>query len=303
MKTQFRVLLLIFPSLFYFPSLEAQPEHWDFDSISVSKPKRQKFLYEFQDPFLSSVAIKSDGWISRPKEPGEGLGSFAGNIGMEAFGSIIGSTNSTKKVICHPVGKLKCNDSSLDWEVTLSCPGVMNTSKEKTDDGVSVIKTAIMDWKETASGIITERGDTICVFDIISDPGTNPKVNPWSNTVFAPRQTRYPIPEDRRVMNYRMDNLFDFYEDYGIIGTFRDEQFLLLFNREQGESWLFRSDSLKMIFYGDIDDFEYVPKKDRLVPYIKWVSPNSSTEKHDLLRLATASRYLTKILRTGSFPL
>ena len=178
MKTQLSTFVFLLLSLFYFPVLDAQPDQQGFDSVSVAKPKRPKFLYQFQDPVLSSIVIKSDGRISRPREPGEGLGSYVGDVGMQAFGSIIGSVNSTREVICHPTGKLKCNEPSMDWEVTLACPGVLNTEKEKTDDGVSVRKTAMMYWQEKALGIITHRADTICTFDIISDPASNPVLKP-----------------------------------------------------------------------------------------------------------------------------
>ena len=162
MKIKYGVLLILFISLFHSTYIYAKPQQFDFDSTAISKPKRMKFLYKFQDPFLSSVSISSGGTITKQKVPGENFASFTGDLVVGAYGSILGSVNSTKEVICHPVGILKCNDTSLDWKIRLACPGLMNTEKEKNDDGVSARRTAVMFWKERASGIITEGNDTIC---------------------------------------------------------------------------------------------------------------------------------------------
>ena len=286
---------------------------WDIstdslDTVYISKPKKNKLHFEFQDLVLSSITIKEDKRVESPKDPGAGVKSFVGDMVMQQIGSWFGSSTTSKNVICIMVGKLNSNNQNLNWQVPFICPGEMHTTKEKVDGSISTIETVDIHWKKGAICQIVENGDTIGYFQIVSDPRTNPLFSQCNETPFLPEISRYPKPETKKIMDYREGDIEEYYNDYGVVGKFRKEPFIMVFNSNLGKSWLYRGDQLKMIFYNDLDDFFtswqetiFSKKKPTPAPYIHFILPYSTMEKYDMMRLAMLSRYLTKVTSKGKF--
>ena len=286
----------------------AQNSQQDYDSIAISKPKKNKLQFEFPDPVLTSITIKEDKHVESPKDPGAGAKSFGGDLAMQAIGGWFGSSTTSKNVLCVMVGKLNSNNLNLNWEVPFLCPGEMHTTKEKVDGSVSTIETVDVHWKEGAICNIVENGDTIGYFQLISDPRTNLLISDWSDIPFRPDSSRYPKPEVKKMMDYNTGDIEAYYEDYGIIGKFRKEPFVIVFNSDLGKSWFYQEDQLKMVFYNDLDDFFtswqetiFSKKKPTPSPYIHFMQSYNIMEKYDMMRLAMVSRYLTEITSKGKF--
>ena len=288
--------------------IHSQNVNTDYDFMAIFKLKKNKLSFEFQDKVLSSITIKEDKHVERSHDGARLIKSFAGDVAMQQIGSWFGSSTSSQNVICVMVGNLISNNNNLNWQVPFMCPGVLQTTKEKVDGSVSTIQTVDIDWKEGALCEIVENGDTVGYFTIISDPRTNPKVSEWSEVPFRHAISRYPKPEVKKQMDYREGDIEKFYNDYGIIGKFRDEPFVIIFNSELGKSWFYQNDQLKMIFYNDLDDFFtswqellFSKKKPTPPPYMHLVKPYDIMGKFDMIRLAMVSRYITKITSTGKF--
>jgi hypothetical protein len=123
-----------------------------------------------------------------------------------------------------------------------------------------------------------------------------------------PESTRYPKPKQKKIMDYREGDIEKYYNDYGVIGEFRKEPFVIVFNGDLGKSWFYMENDLKMIFYNDLDDFFtswqetiFSKKNPTPTPYIHFIKPYSTMEKFDMMRLAMVSRYLTKITSKGKY--
>jgi len=288
--------------------IHSQNVYADYDSMAIIKPKKNKLSFEFQDKVLSSISIKVDKHVERPHDGARLVKSFAGDVAMQQIGSWFGSSTSSQSVVCVMVGNLISNNNNLNWQVPFMCPGVMQTTKEKVDGSVNTVQTVDIHWEEGALCEIVENGDTIGYFKIISDPRTNPDLSEWNDEPFSPAISRYPKPEVKKQMDYREGDIEKFFNDYGIIGEFRDEPFVILFNSELGKSWFYQNDQLKMIFYNDLDDFFtswqellFSKKKPTPSPYMHVFQPYNIMGKFDMIRLAMVSRYITKITSTGRF--
>ena len=308
MKTKLSPIIAISFFLFTTQQIHGQSDYPEYDSIAVSKPKKNKLQFEFSDPVLSSITIKEDKSVESPKDGAAGLKSFAGDVALFQVGSWFGSSTTSKNVICIMVGKLISNNLNLNWQVPFMCPGELQTTKEKVDGSVSTVETVDIHWKEGAICKIVENGDTIGYFQLISDPRTNPLFSDWSDIPFRQDSSRYPKPEVKKYMDYNEGDIEAYYNDYGVIGQFRKEPFVIVFNGDLGKSWFYKEDLLKMIFYNDLDDFftswqetVFSKKKPTPSPYIHFIQPYSIMEKFDMMRLAMASRYLTKITSKGKF--
>jgi len=300
MNLQTKLLSVIICYFISFP-ISAQEELQDFVSVFITKPKKTKFQYAFNDQALKTIKIRDNNYVERPKLPGDGLRDLGRNAVTEFAGSFLGSISTATEVTCNPRGMLICNNTSLNWEVHLYCPGIMQTAREKEDEGISVSSYTTMWWKKEAIGIILDSGDTIGTFKIISEPRTDPRLSQWNDLPFRLQAHRYKVPDKKRI-GVSLENLADYYRDFGTIGDLRGEKFTLLFNGELNQSWLFMQDSLVMLFNEDIDDFSlYLNKDTRILPNILWKQPESISKKYDLMRMALVSRYLSKILSKGGF--
>lgn len=288
--------LIVFSTLFIVDQpLFAQESFGEFDQVFISKPKISKFLYEIQDPKIAAITIKDKKTKRSPVSSGEVLGD-AGRGALALFAGGLFTFGSSTDVFWNVRGELICNNEEMNWEVSLFCPGVLEKNKQRVsnDDGsysVDTEKMAYLNWHKESTGIILEKGDTIGRFIIIMDPRTNPLVSQWNIAPYRDQPSRYN-PEVKKIFGMSFNTNLSV--DFGIIGKLRGQNFVLLYNGDLWQSWLFDQDRLRMIFDADIDDLPMITKKDRLVPLLKLNQPFTDIEKHDLIRLAMVSRFMAK---------
>lgn len=285
--------MLALLNVLYF-NLQAQDPIEHFEFVSIKKPNRNKLVYKFRDEALQTISIRVSYKLQSKQNTEPGDGSPSSSDFLQAFFS---TSPTSVEVVCNPIGNIICNKSNLSWEVPVFCPGIMQTVEDTIVRGHALRSFTTMNWKEGTNGFILEKEDTIGYFTIISDPRTNQKVRAFNEIVFSSGAPMEPEVEEKIVMKKRTD----IYVDYGIIGGFRGEQFVLLFNGALGQAWLFGTTELRMVFYSDIDDFNKVKKKQRLTPSLEWNTPGTDPEKHDLMRIAIMSRYLSNILTKGYY--
>ena len=304
MKSRPYLYFILSASLFWNFTLAAQDANPGLDSVEISKPKKSKFLYEFNDPVISSIIIKDKSMKRSTVSSGE----IMGNVGRSALALFAGPSftfGSSKDVFWNLRAALESNNENLNWEINLYCPGVLEKNKQRVtnDDGsfsVETEKTAYLNWLEESTGIILEHGDTIAKFIIIMDPRTNPLLNRWNEVTYRPQASRYKSPNQKIFgMNFSTNPNVDF----AIIGRLRGNNFVLLYNGQLWQSWLFDQDRLRMIFDADIDDLPMTTKSDRLTPTMKCAQPYTVPEKYDMMRMAMMSRYLGKTLNRDVFEL
>jgi hypothetical protein len=281
--------------------ISAQEISRGLDSVDIAKPKKGRFLYEFQDRVFSSVQIREKSIKRSPVSSGE----VFGNIGRGALALLAGPSftfGSSKEVFWNLRAELESNNENLSWEINLLCPGILEKNKQRVtnDDGsysVDTEKTAYLNWHEEATGFILEHGDTIAKFIIIMDPRTNPLLSQWNEAPYRDQLPRYQPPQKHI---WGMPLISNWNVDFGIVGILRGNNFVLLYNGELWQSWLFDQDRMRMIFNADIDDLPMVTKKDRLIPTLKINQPYTIQEKYDLMRMAIMSRYLSKTVNRDS---
>lgn len=295
MKIKFILSVIFCITIVGLFSLQAQET--GLDSVYISKPKKGKFLYEFRDPLISTITIKDKKPKRSPVSSGEVLGN-AGRTALALFAGELFTFGSSTDVFWNVRGDLTCNNEVMNWEISLFCPGVLEKEKHRVanDDGsfsVETEKTAFLDWDREATGVIIELGDTIGRFIIIMDPRTNALVKEWNEAPFRKRQPRYQIPKRNFLA---LPDVEHWYADYGIVGKLRGQSFVLLYNAELWQTWLFDENRLRMIFDADIDDFPMTTKKDKLAPSLKLNMPIKDGEQRDLFRMAMLSRFLAKNL-------
>ena len=304
MKRKPLFLFAVSAILFMNFPLFAQVVSTGLDSVFISKPKRNKLLYGFNDPILSSIVIKEKSMKRSSVSSSEVLG----NVGRGALALFAGPSftfGSAKDVFWNLRAELESNNENLSWEINLYCPGVLEKNKQRVtnDDGsfsVDTEKTAYLNWHEESTGIILEHGDTIAKFIIIMDPSTNPLLSQWNEAPYRPQASRYKSPNQKV---FGMTFSANFYVDFAIIGRLRGNNFVLLYNGQLWQSWFFDPDRLRMIFDADIDDLPMTSKKDRLAPILKCNKPFSDLEKLDMMRMAMLSRYMSKTVNRDSFEL
>lgn len=269
--------------------LHAQDPIEHFEFVSIKKPNRHKLFFKFKDRSIKTIAVDIEFRVkSKPvEEPGS-------NDFLQAFFS---STPVSVQVICNPIGKIVCDNSDLSWEVPVFCPGVMQTVEDTSASDHVLRSFTTMNWKEGANGFIIEKADTIGDFIIISDPQTNPKVSTYSEVVYRSQVPGLPEVEEKNPQR----NLSSMPLDYGIIGNLNGKPFALLFNGTLRQAWLFRTPELHMVFYTDFDGYINEEKRQKTNPLIQWRPLLATSEKHDLMRMAMMSKFLSDLLTKGYY--
>lgn len=266
------------------------------DSVSLIKPKRNKFIYKYNVEGTKEIScLQKDPVILQhdAKRP------FLRDIGNNVLTLVTGIGWGSSTSVYWKVGSvIKCNDALPDWSIELFCEGKQETERDRVrnSDGSFDVETETINtyiWDKNATGLIIEGVDTIGSFLIIMNPREDSLLRPWSGYAFLQRQIEInAILGNKLYMRLLQWNSSDF----GLIGTFRDRKFFIISNSSARKIWFFSNNEPGFIFQPDLDEI-VMKKKDRVMPYLLINNKIPGSERRDLLRLAVMSRFLSTTLR------
>jgi hypothetical protein len=285
-------------------SASAQINTSDFDSIPFSKPKRFFKIYEFNHPVLNKTSISSK-QLKRAKNnkysTKEAAKDLAGDFTVALFGGFI-EVASSKGVEWLMSGTIHCNNEWLNWDIETYCRGELYKEKirEENMDGsksVTTIKNVTMDWAGGASTFIIENEKAIGEFMLIRRPRNDILFYEANRDVFdEPKVLLKSAYKNIYYTNVLNRNL----TEYALVGSFRNENFVLIANGRTRKMWFFVNNRLVCLFQPDLDDLE-IRKKDRIMPYILIDSQITDSQLVDWFRLALVSKYLSTTIGKNSF--
>jgi len=287
-------VLIILAAFFCPTEVKGQSGRTLPDSIPVLKAKRNQEIYQFQgieERLIKFQAEQPDILYSRDKKPvgdaADGLITLVTGLGM----------NTSRDVIWNVRGTISANDTLPAWNISLFCEGNYSKERERVRDedgsvSVETQKTKFLYWDKNATGTILEWPDTIGIFLIVMDPRSDSLLLPWSEQVFSQgNEAEIQVP----VRKFSFKNVIE-KSDYGITGTLRKKNFMIISNASSYRSWIYLDNKLVCIFRSDMDD-ELTRKQERVMPYLLTVPEINPKEKRDLYRLAIMSRLLGRLIR------
>ena len=294
MKAILRLSVLFVYLIFCTSPIPGQIIISDYDSIVVTKPAISIPLYKFfykgdQEIQYGQIMSELVHYKTDPifKDIGNGILTALTGIGF----------STTTDVNWKVSGRIYCNDMLPDWTVNLFCQGNIEKNRERivNEDGsksVEMNEINIFYWEKNASGILIESYDTIGFFSIIMNPCENKLIESWCHYVFSEYQTG---------KNNKSKIKLDVFwrpspgTDYGIIGKFRDRDFILLRNGISRKTWIILDNIQRSLFQSDLN-YPGISKKYRIQPYFL-LDPNiSNLDKSDIFRLAMVSKILNNSL-------
>ena len=294
MKAILRLSVLLVSIIFNASAISGQIIMPDYDSIAVNKPEIGIPLYKFyyngnQEIQHGKIMSELVHYKTNPvfKDIGNGILTALTGIGF----------STTTDVNWKVSGAISCNDMRPDWTVNLFCEGYIEKNRERivNEDGSRSVETDEMNifyWEKNASGILIEGNDTIGFFSIIMSPCENKLLESWCPSMF---------PENQTVKNNKPKIKFDVSwrpspgADYGIIGKFRDRDFILLRNGISRKAWIIIDNTPISMFQSDLN-YPGISKKFRIQPYFL-IDPNiSAQDRSDIFRLAMVSKILNNSL-------
>lgn len=294
MRASFHHLLLMIPVMSIATDISGQPGVSGYDSVIFIKPKPKVDLYNFFDNGEREIQL----WGKKPElihdrvkytlnNAGSGLLTVLTGIG---FGS---GTDITWKF----EGTIKCNDSLPDWRVILFCEGYREKTRErvKNDDGswsVETQETNVHYWNKDANGIIIEGTDTIGYFLLNMDPRRDTLFKPWSTDIFSSKEAPRNFKSENK---WSISRPPDPNIDYATIGTFRNNNFILIRNSKDRQAWIFIDNVLTSMFQSEM---KYLPngKKNIFLSYLLSDKNILPADKRDQFRLAMMNRFLNNTI-------
>lgn len=294
MKAILRLSVLYVNIIFYTSAISGQIIMSDYDSIAVNKPGISTPLYKFYyngNQEIQHGQIKSE-LVHYKTNP------IFRDLGNEILTTLTGIGFSTTTDVSWKVsGTINCNDLHPDWTVNLFCEGIMEKDRERivNDDGSKSVETNeinIFYWGKNASGILIENNDTIGFFFIIMNPCENESLESWCPYVFPDYQTGKNNKSKIKIdVSWRPSPG----ADYGIIGKFRDKDFILLRNGISRKTWIIFNNIQRSLFQSDLN-YPGISKKYRIQPYFL-IDPNiSDQDRSDIFRLAMVGKILNNSL-------
>jgi hypothetical protein len=279
-------------------SLRAQPDE-GFTPVEMLKPRQSKAIYLFPQEVPGEIHLRSH----KPDRSAYGAGEALGDAGRNALALVLGSMGSSREINWQLEAELRCSDRSLDWQIRLFCPGVLEKDSEsvRNEDGsrsVQTVKTAFLDWHREATGLILERGDTIGRFIIVMNPRQNPVFGARAEEVYAEQRSESVAAQNNRWFEVPANVPT---ADFGIIGVLRGERFTLLNNGNVRKIWLYSGDRHLGFFFPDLDDNPFLRKKDRIQPRLLLAPDLPAEERSDWIRMALAGHQLSLLVSRNEF--
>lgn len=273
----------------------------DYDTIFLGKPNAKKMIYRLQDTILNEIYLHPKYPDRRPLSSKQARNNFLLGAATFLFPGAL-TSESEMDVIWELSADLVCNNVNFNWAVNLFCLGRMEKVREKVenDDGsfsTETTRTAYCYWENGAMGIIIEKGDTICWFNIIMDPKESPLLKPWSDEIYSEpvflAQTSSKNHQYWHLLNSPG-------VDYAITGQFRNHNFVLINNGRVRKSWFYIEQDLACVFRPDVD-FNRIKEQDRLTPYLLLSNSIPGSEHPDWFRLAIMTCFLNIKIPQASF--
>jgi len=296
-------LALLFLGLTFISPVQGQIFLNGYDSIPVSKPKSKKTEYFFNHSQVSEIRARLNYYDYSARNDKQFFkDAFLGTLALFARGNF--SFGSEMDVIWNLQGKLICNDERFNWDLSLMCSGKVEKQREGVDNGdgtqsLETTRTGTLYWDLGAVSFIIEGHDTIGRFTVLMHPREDPALVAWSDTVFT-RKPLYVRTKSENEWYRKALNGPDI--DYGIIGTFRGEDILMIINGFARISWFVINGELVCVFRPD-NDFGYIKEPDRRMPYLLLEKSVPYSEQPDWFRLAIFSRLVSTklIMKNYSF--
>jgi len=293
MKTFLCEMLLLATEVLFMPAVSGQTDAAGFDTVFITKPSRDFCLYKVTD-YNRVKEIQFQG--KSPEIIHYNVNPVLRDIGGNVMTAITGiGFGSSLAANWRVDGKIIGNDALPDWNVSLFCEGSLEKNRERVreDDGswsVETEETCILYWDKNATGIIMEGADTVGFFLIRMNPREDTLLHTCSATAFPQQTNGKP-----KKMKWSCSWIPVPGIDYGIIGIFRKEKFVIITDGTARKAWIFEDNALKCVFRHDLDKRGLL-KKYLIKPCLLMDKNTSASERQDLLRLAIMSRYLSHAL-------
>jgi hypothetical protein len=267
------------------------------DSIPIIKPGHWENTYQFFDNGEITIRIaplRSELVYYKANPVMRDMADFTMTM-LTGIGF-----NSTREANWKISGTIVCKDLLPDWCVNLYCEGYVEKNRERVqnDDGswsVETTETNVYLWEKDATGVLAEGSDTIGFFLIIMNPRENELLKSYAAQIWPPQQS-----QNKTRSNVRVDVFWKPSPgiDYGIIGNFRNRNFIMIRKGIDRKVWLFVDDSCAGMFRSDVN-YPGIRKKYITEPYILINNEVPGYDRLDLFMLAMVSRVLDWSLDPG----
>jgi len=294
MKIQLFTAAIFLTGIFSGDPVQGQAGVAGIDSVPILKPRINNSLCIFEDNGTKNIQILDiEGELVRYKP-----NNFLRDLGNGALTVVTGIGFSTTTEGNWKIsGKIQCNDSLSDWEINMFCEGYIEKNRERVrdDDGsysVETSETNVFYWEKDASGLIIENQDTIGYFLIITNPAEDSTLQALAGYMLPGKKAEGSEKHKFRVVVSWKPVPG---KDYGIIGKFRNKDFLIVRNGKDRKAWISLDNALVCKFQSDLD-YPGLSKKFRIMPYLLINTTIPGQDRRDLFRLAMFSRFLNYYL-------
>jgi hypothetical protein len=290
MKTTFYQVFLIFVGILFDVHISGQTGVNDIDSIIIIKPKNYENLYKFFNNGDKEIQFR---YLQKEIVPYKQSPIWRG-IGADILTSLTGfGFNSSTEAYWKISGIISCNDMLPDWNVDLYCEGSIAEERErfKNDDGswsVETNETYQYYWDKNAGGFLIEDNDTVGFFSIIMNPRENELLKTVSADILPQKDTLSKI-------KWSVFWMPSPGADYGVIGKFRDKDFIIIQNGTDRKAWIYTDNLFSCMFQLDLN-YPRLRKKYIIMPYLIINKNIPQQDRPDLFRLAIVGRLLSEAI-------
>lgn len=286
------------------PESTAQLSTDGFDSLIVVPQKKKALSYFVDHPDVQEINLR----INKIKNEKTSAESVFGGIARTSLAMLIGSWSGGADMEFVLPCELRSSVPNTGWNIFLYVQGVREKSSERVrnSDGSKSIETTkkkILYWERGSWGILVAHTDTVARFAVSIDPLNDPELMKAARKLLQKKN----IPEEVEKKKKKFSLLYPpegFMKrtmvDYGLFGTFREHQLLIIYGVEESKGWIFWDNELQAVF----KNHEFTdPRRPAYStsPYILIRPGLNEQKKSDLIRLALFSSLMEQSVKTNTY--